>query len=38
MNHPAVTFALFGLGMLAMIVPVLLLALFARDSRSPDAG
>ena len=37
MNHPAITFALFALGMLAMLVPALLLAFFARDSKSGGA-
>ena len=37
MDTAIVTLTLFGLGMLAMVVPVLLLALFARDSNSANA-
>jgi hypothetical protein len=36
MNQAAFTLAFFGLGMLAMIVPVLLLAFCGRDSHSAD--
>ena len=38
LNHPAFTFCLFALGMLAMIVPILVLAFFTRDSRSSTVG
>ena len=38
LNHPAVTLTLFAIGMLAMIVPALVLAFFTRDSRSSTVG
>ncbi len=38
MNQAVVTLVLFTLGMLAMIIPVLLLAFFARDSKSAGAS
>ena len=38
MDQSVLTLSLFALGMLAMIVPALLLAFFTRDRHSSDAS